>query len=243
MKIEVTRPVGEIVNEMEASIPVFEKMHIDYSFGGNRTLKDACYLAGAPLDQVVVLLEKVSENRRERADTKDWRHESLESLIDYIVERHHLYTWSHLAYLKNLAEKVSLDQGTEHPELVELHWAIKNAAKEIEAHLTKEEELVFPRIRAMARAKEEGKVLDEDENKFVPEQRPLQVLTWEHGMISNDWDDIRAITHNYHVPPDASAAVKELYRGLAELELDLHQHTHLENNILFKRALEMGLID
>jgi regulator of cell morphogenesis and NO signaling len=240
MKIDTTKPVGEIAAEMPGAIPVFEEMRVDYAFAGNRTLREACALAGVPVDKVVGLLEEAAPSGAQ--GDKDRRRVPIGELIDTIVEQHHLFAWSRLAYLRNLATKVAYTEGAKRPELAELNKAVHAMANEMEEHMAKEEEIVFPFLREAVQAREKGEPLAKDPDGGTAVERPLQILLWEHGTISGRWNEIRGLTHDYRPLPGDPPAVKELYRHLREYELNLHHHTHLENNVLFKRVMDSGLL-
>jgi regulator of cell morphogenesis and NO signaling len=112
----------------------------------------------------------------------------------------------------------------------------------MEEHMAKEEEIVFPFLREAVQAREKGEPLAKDPGDGMAMERPLQILLWEHGTISGRWNEIRGLTHDYRPLPGDPPAVKELYRNLREYELNLHHHTHLENNVLFKRVMDSGLL-
>ncbi len=243
MNIEITKPVGEIATENPALIPLLEELKIDYCCGGNRSLKDACALAGVPVEQAVGSLERLAALASRPKEETDWRRKTMAELSDYILEKHHTYTRSQLGRLKVLAEKVVQVHGVRHPELAGVKGVVKEMAEEMEGHMAKEEEQVFPYLKAVEKA---GGKKDGIPNPFQGgslENHPLKVLMWEHGMTGEEFIELRHMTGDFIPPQDACQSYRALYRGLRELEEDLHQHVHLENNILFQKAMQANIID
>ncbi len=244
-KINTTKPVGEIAAEIQTAIPLFEDMKIDYCCAGDRTLQEACALAGVPVDKMVSSLEKLQTDLSSRPKAvPDWRKKSMSEIIDIIVEKHHVYTRAQLGRIKTLSAKVIQTHGTHHPELFNLDNLIHDMSEEMEGHMAKEEEIVFSYLKEVERSRERGLAI---RNPFThmpyDDKHPLSILIWEHGMTGDEWMEIHRITRNFMTPPEACASFKALYRALKELEEDIHRHVHLENNILFKRAIEMKVLD
>lgn len=244
MNLEITKPVGEIAVEFPASIPVFEDLKIDYCCGGNRSLKDACDLAGVPVEKVAASIEKrKAQALSAAAPAVDWNRKSMSELSDYILEKHHAYTHTQLGRLRALAAKVVQVHGLRHPELEAIGRLVGEMAEEMEGHMAKEEEQVFPYLKAVEKAggKKEGVP-----NPFQGgplDNHPLKVLMWEHGMTGEEFIEFHRLTGDFTPPADACQSYQALYRGLKELEEDLHQHVHLENNVLFPKAMQAGIID
>lgn len=244
MNIESTKTVGQIAREFPASIHVFEDLKIDYCCGGNRSLKDACALAGVPMEKVAESLEK----KRTQASVKtevvvDWSRASLGELADYILETHHSFTRAILGRLRELSAKVARVHGGGHPELARVEEIVGEMAEEMEGHMAKEEEQVFPYLKAVEKAgwKKEG--IPNPFQGGTQENHPLKVLMWEHGMTGEEFLELHRLTGDFKAPEDACRSYQVLYRGLMDLEEDLHRHVHLENNVLFQKAMEKGILD
>jgi len=167
----------------------------------------------------------------------------MSEIIDHIVEQHHAFTRIQLARLKNLSAKVAQIHGIRHTELFQLENILRDMASEMEGHLAMEEGVVFSYLKLMERIMAEGKKSANPFNFLSQNSHPLSVLAWEHDMTGDEWNEIRRLTRDYTTPVDACESLKELYRGLRALELDIHRHVHLENNILFPRAIKMGILD
>lgn len=243
MNIEITKPVGEIATENPALIPLLEELKIDYCCGGNRSLKDACALAGVPVEQAVGSLERLAAlSARPQAET-DWQRKTMTELSDYILEKHHTYTRSQLGRLKALAAKVVQVHGGRHPELAGVEGVVKEMAEEMEGHMAKEEEQVFPYLKAVEKAGGRKDGIPDPFQGGSLENHPLKVLMWEHGMTGEEFIELHRMTGDFTPPQDACQSYQALYRGLRELEEDLHRHVHLENNILFQKAMQAHIID
>lgn len=244
MNIELTKPVGEIAVEFPASIPVFEDLKIDYCCGGNRSLKDACALAGVPVEQVTASLEK-KKNQTSAApeQVEDWNRKTMAELADHILEKHHVFTHAILGRLKELSTKVAGVHGARHAELARVEELVHEMAEEMEGHMAKEEEQVFPYLKAVEKAGGKKEGIPNPFEGGPLDNHPLRVLMWEHGMTGEEFIELHRLTGDFTAPEDACRSYQSLYRGLRELEEDLHQHVHLENNVLFQKAMQAGIID
>jgi len=243
-KIEITgiQWVGKIASALPSSIPLFEKLKIDYCCGGNRPLQEACQLAGVPLPETLLALKQLQAETKP-VDAPDWSDKSMAQLIDHILTKHHVYTREQLARLKHLSAKVKTVHGAQHPELERADEMVQLMGEEMDGHMGKEEDQVFPYLKALETA---GGKKDGIPDPFLREgvdTHPLKILMWEHGMTGEEFVELNLITNNFAVPSDACNSFLGLYHGLKELELDLHQHVHLENNILFDRVLKLGWLD
>ena len=234
MSVMTEKTVRELAVENPASTLIFERLHIDYCCGGNRTLEEACRAAGASLDTVVRALETAAPLP---AADRDWKTEPLSELVAHIRQTHHVYTREALARITQLLDKVCSVHGARHPELAGIQTTFAALAQELSMHLMKEEMMLFPYIVRM-----EESVLAGDPvlpAAFGTVRNPVAMMMREHDGAGEDLRDIRAATNGYTAPADGCITYQTLYRALAEFEADLHQHIHLENNIHFPRALDM----
>jgi regulator of cell morphogenesis and NO signaling len=244
MKIDSLEPVGKIAAEHPRTIPLLEGMRIDYCCGGLRSLKDACALAGVPVEKAVSSLEAVLDQEPPPVgNDRDWRGKPLSELTGFIVQKHHAYTRGQLARLKELSAKVRSAHGERHPELARLGEILLEMAEEMEGHMAKEEEQVFPYLEALERSGGRKEGIPDPFRGGPLVNHPIEVLMWEHGMTGEEWNEIHGLTNDLKAPPDACGSYRALYEGLKELEGDLHQHVHLENNILFAKVVEKGWLD
>jgi len=237
MSVIATKTVGELASENPAATRVFEKLGIDYCCGGGDTLEQACRAARLPLEQVTDSIETAAEAERATAQDPDWKTERLAGLIAHIRNTHHQYTRAALARLAPLFDKVCAVHGKNHPELPRMRATFGGLAQELAAHLMKEETVLFPDIARMEEA-----VLEKSTAPPAPfgsVRNPVAMMLHEHDSAGQALREMRAAGNGYIAPPDACASFRALYQALSELETDLHQHIHLENNILFPRAVEM----
>ena len=235
MTVAIDKTVRELAVENPASTRVFEKLGIDYCCGGNRSLREACENANLQFDQVLDSLEKADQATRCTQKDRHWQAEPLASLIEHIQSTHHKYTREEIARLGPLLEKVCSVHGRNHRELVEVREIFKGLAQELNAHLMKEEMMLFPYIvRAEAAVAGNGPLA---RAPFGSVQNPVSMMEHEHDSAGNALRAMNEATNGYSAPADACISYQTLYQALAAFEADLHQHIHLENNILFPRAV------
>ena len=229
-----TQTVREIALENPASIRVFEAFGIDYCCGGRKPLAEACEARNISVDSVITALEKGAGYP---APTEDWSERSLGLLAAHIVNTHHAYVRKELPRLAELAAKVVNRHGDTKPELPEIQKKVAQISEELSEHLAKEEVVLFPYVTRLERAKEEGTA--KPHGCFATVASPIAMMTQEHEAAGALMADIRELSGDYTPPVGACPTFHAFYSGLREFEQDLHQHIHLENNILFPRALEM----
>ena len=235
MKVIAEKTVRELALENAAATRVFEKLGIDYCCGGNHTLEQACHAANISVDQVLKSLEEAQVSSL--ADSKDRTWQSLDDLISHITNTHHKYTRNEIARLGPLFAKVCSVHGNNHPELLQLRDIFARLSQELTSHLMKEEMVLFPYIVRMEEAvTEKAPILPPP---FGTVENPVAMMEHEHDSAGRALHALREISQGYTAPADACVSYQTLYKALAELEADLHQHIHLENNILFPRAIEM----
>ena len=233
MATTAARPVRDLVLENPGAARVFEKFGIDYCCGGSQTLADACIAAKRSVDEVTAELEKPASGPSER----DWRTASLTELAQHIVDKHHTFVQSEINRLGELIAKVLNVHGQNHPELARVQSIFEGLSQELRMHMMKEEQLLFPFIVEMeeaARTKRRAPV-----PMFGTVQNPVAAMIMEHEDAGQALEKIREITSGYTPPADACTSYRVLYQGLPAFEADLHQHIHLENNILFPRAIDL----
>jgi len=237
MSVSTEMTIRELALENSVATKVFERFGIDYCCGGKHTLEQACHAANVPVDQVLKSLEKEQLLSPAKSKDRNWQTEPLGDLISHITNTHHKYTRDGIARLTPLFAKVCSVHGANHPELLELRDIFAGLAQELTVHLMKEEKVLFPYIIRMEEAViEKAPILPPP---FGTVQNPVAMMEHEHDSAGNALRAMWEISHGYAAPADACVSYQNLYKALAELEADLHQHIHLENNILFPRAIEM----
>jgi len=234
MNLATNKTVRELAIEIPAATRVFEKMGIDYCCGGKRSLADACAVAGVTLEDVKRELTATSHLEGEEPN---FLTATLEGLIDHIVGKHHSFTRLEIARLNSLFEKVCAAHAENHPELLRINVLFRELGADLDTHMAKEERVLFPYlVRMEASAKQNVPLF---RPPFGTVANPVRMMMLEHDRAGELLKEIRALSADYVPPTDACFSYHTLYSALEALEKDLHQHIHLENNILFPRAVEM----
>jgi len=238
MEIDATKTVKEIVLAMPASVKVFEQIGIDYCCGGDKRLDEACRTAGVQVEDVARSLEAAgSVAGPEEEETVDWSKQSFATLMNHIVEKHHTFCRQEVARIETLLEKVTEVHGALHSELRRIKALFSELSKELLMHLIKEEQMLFPYISRMEEAVTHGTPFLRP--PFGTVQNPVQMMVLEHDSAGATLHEIRNLTDNYQLSPDACSTYHTLFDALRSFESDMHQHVHLENNVLFPRAVAM----
>jgi regulator of cell morphogenesis and NO signaling len=229
------RTVREIALEQPTSIRVFEHFGIDYCCGGRKPLADACAASNLEVDAVIAALEAAALGPAPAAE--NWAGASLETLSAHIVATHHEYVKRELPRLAMLAERVVRRHGDTQAELPQIQAKLALLDEELTQHLAKEEVVLFPYVTKLERALTTGSTLPR--GCFGTVANPIAMMTAEHDAAGELLAEIRDLSHEFTPPVGACPTYCAFYAGLQEFEQDLHQHIHLENNILFPRAIEM----
>jgi len=237
MAVMTAKTVREVAVENPAATRVFERFGIDYCCGGNQGLEQACQMAGVSFDEVVDSLEMDEEAARASKPVHDWRSEPLSELITHIKNTHHKYTREETVRLAALLQRVCSVHGKNHPELHGIRETFGWLSPELMTHLMKEEMVLFPYIARM----EESVIQREPvlPGPFGSVQNPVAMMEHEHDSAGAALRSIRKASNDFAAQADACVSYQTLYKALADFEADLHQHIHLENNILFPRAIAM----
>lgn len=229
------KTIGEIVAEDYRTAQVFKNHRIDFCCNGNRSVSEACEDKNIDLNKLMEEIERVQkDNLGSTTDFKTW---PLDLLADYIEKTHHRYVEEKLPVLKQYLEKLCQVHGNRHPELFEIRDEFNVSAGEFAAHMKKEEFILFPYIRKMVKTKIDKNTLATP--NFGTVQNPVQKMMDEHTTEGDRFDKISSLSNNYTPPADGCNTYRVTYALLKEFEEDLHLHIHLENNILFPRAIEM----
>lgn len=228
---ENNETLGQIATKDLRKAEIFKKYGLDFCCGGKKTVKEACAEKG--LDVAAIEHELQQAEKQTSASPlprplpyNDWK---LDFLADYIVNTHHSYVKAALPELVKYADKVARVHGAHHPELFNILQLVEEIAREMTEHMEKEETFLFPYIKQLAISKNnDGNV-----------QQPIELMEKEHEIVGKSLSDIRMLSNNYALPEDACASYGLLYKMLEEFEGDMFTHIHLENNILFVKALEL----
>jgi regulator of cell morphogenesis and NO signaling len=223
--------IAALAIENPQAIPTLERLGIDYCCGGSATVEEACRRAGVDPSELRTLVGSPGRNA-----SRDWERESLTALVGFIQETHHAFTRAAIAALPPLAAKVLGRHGENHPETRTVEELVRRLADDLGPHLLKEEQVLFPYIISLEAAAASGRRPD---SCFGTVRNPIRMMMGEHEAVRGILVDLRDVTGGYVPPGDSCASFQALYAGLKELEADLHRHIHLENNILFPRALAL----
>ena len=229
------KTIGEIAVAVPSAIRVFEQWKIDYCCHGNRSVPEACASAGVTVDE---LLEAIGDPR-DTEESRDWSNEPLIALQRFIVDTHHVYTRETLETVRQLAHKVATRHGVNHPEMEQVRGLVDQLYNDLFPHMMKEEQVLFPYVEQLESNP------DGPPPFFGTVKNPIRMMMMEHEAAADILAALQTATNHYELPPDACISFRALYEQLSALEADLHQHIHLENNVLFPRAaaLESGVSD
>ncbi|MDJ0359634.1 iron-sulfur cluster repair di-iron protein [Rhodococcus sp. H29-C3] len=225
MAIEASNTLADLVVEDSRRARVLEGFGLDYCCDGHRSLSDATVEAGLDLEKV----RKALDLPEAGAQKTPMSRESADLAHD-IVDTHHAYMWEEMPRLQALVEKVHRVHGDRHPELARVNELYLQAVTELDPHMTREERSVFPAIARMEKTGIPGVsgALAAD----------IETLVQEHMVVGDLFKEINAVTGAYAMPEDGCGSYRAMLDGLQEMELDLHEHIHKENYILFPNALE-----
>lgn len=238
----IDKSVGQIVAEDYRTAQIFRTHNIDFCCGGDKSLQDIAKKRNLDVRQLLREIEDltVREGCEPSHDFNSW---PLDLLADYIEKRHHRYVEEKIPVLKQYLGKLCQVHGKHYPELLEINRLFNLAAGELAVHMKKEELILFPLIRKMVHAwKTPG---DSQQSHGTTVQNPIRAMKQDHDQEGERFRQIAALSQQYTPPADTCNTYRVTYSLLQEFEEDLHQHIHLENNILFPKAesLELSLAE
>lgn len=227
--------VADLVRQNPVAATVFKKLNIDFCCKGNRPFAEVCAEAGLNPDSVKKELQTttVSSGIPDKANV--W---PLDFLADYIVQNHHRYVAESVPSINTLLDKVVAAHGKQHPELETVRTAFHIVGDDLIAHMMKEEQILFPAIRQLVQWQREEHPTAFS-FPFGSIANPIRMMEYEHTDAGDTLETIRLTTSNFTVPADGCYSFQLLYQQLENFETDLHQHVHLENNILFPKAIQL----
>ena len=233
--INSSMTVREVAIELPQSTRIFETLKIDYCCGGDRPLTEACTSIGVEVGELLGMLETVSQSGPQ--DALDFQELSLSELIAHILDTHHVFTKQEMTRLESLTKKVISAHGENHPELHRVGTLFDTLCDDLKPHMFKEEQILFPYILALVHADSQKQVAP-----FAPfgtVNNPIRMMMIEHDTVGEILRELRTLTSEYRTPADGCISYRTLYEALEAFEKDLHQHIHLENNILFPGSIEL----
>ena len=233
MHIDERKSVGQIAATQPELIPLFESAGIDYYCRGNRTLREACELVGLDLSDIASAAAGV----KNEPGLAPWMIAPLTDLTNHLISHHHARTREILPRIRKAAAAVSEKYKATHPEVKRIALLFNSIADEMLGHLDGEEQMIFPQVEALEKAAEDNR----------PPEKPyigglshrILVEYHEHDVVAEKVRKMREISSNYRVPDGAGADLADFYGALLQFEADLHQHMHLENNVLYPRAIDL----
>jgi len=227
--------LGQLAAERPAAAAVLERYGLDYCCGGGQTLAEACRKKCIDAEDVLAKIaqEEEKDERRQTEAEVDWLRRSLAELCDHIERTHHDYLKAELPRLTKLIDKVVGVHGPRHPKLRDVQLRFSQLRGELEPHMMKEEQVLFPAIRRLEQASAPPRF------PFGSIGKPIAMMRHEHDQAGAALKDLRELTDGFTPPDDACNSYRTMLDALQTLEEDLHLHIHKENNILFPRAEQL----
>jgi len=227
--------MGQVAAKDLRKAEVLKKYGLDYCCGEKKTVREACAEKGLDFGKIANELELAGKTSA--AGSQSYNDQNLDFLADHIVNTHHGYIKRMLPEIRTYACKVANVHSIRHPELSAIWKLTEEINAELTAHTMEEEEVLFPYIKTLVAAVNNGE--QADLSHFGSIQNLINTMETEHELVGRRLEAIRLLSNNYSLPEDACGSYGLLYKMLAEFEDDLHTHVHLENNILFPKALKM----
>jgi len=227
-----SKTVAELVADNYKAADVFKKHGIDFCCGGGVSVAEICKRKKLDYSTIESELLALDSQVPKSHDFNNWE---LDFLVDYIIQTHHGYVKESIPLLFQYAKKVARVHGHHYTETIEINDLFQSAAEELTAHMQKEEGILFPFIKRMVAAHKEGLAMPNP--PFGKVQNPIRMMEMEHENVGDVFKKIAEWSNHYQPPEGACNTFRVLYAKLKEFEEDLHQHIHLENNILFPKAI------
>lgn len=226
--------LADIVTNDPRTAPVFDRLGLDYCCQGHRTLRDATLEQHIAVSEVIDELNSLGP-KPDHGSQAGWL--DLSSLIQHIVTNHHRYVREHQPILQGWLDKLVSRHGTRHPELGEIRAVFAALSAELLQHMAKEENILFPYIEMLWAARSAGRT--PEPSPFGTIANPIRSMENEHQHAGDLLARLRSLTGDYRPPADGCTTYGVCFAELARFEADLHQHVHLENHILFPRAMAL----
>lgn len=230
--------IGEIVAANIVSAAIFESLGIDYCCKGNRTIDEVCKEKEIDSLSLLSLLNRECQDSSLNSKNENYNDWSLEKLADHIEQTHHQYTAQQIPILREHLDRICNVHGDTHPELFEIKQLFEESAKELLLHMKKEEFALFPYIKELAISINNNAATVRNP-PFKSAATPISVMMQEHDHEGERFRKISELSSNYTPPVNACNTYRVTFKELQDFEQDLHRHIHLENNILFPKALKL----
>lgn len=230
MNITVADTLTDIVKSDFRAAAALSYYGLDFCCKGGRSLRDACTAKGVHPEEV---LDRIVQEQRSNPHADNFDQWSLAQLVRHIEQQHHAYIRSTAPAISQHLNKVARVHGGRHVETVRIAHLFDKLHADLESHMEKEEHILFPYIYSL------GDGIQQHNRPFVSVAAPIRNMIAEHATAGDDMEEIRALSSQYTAPEDACTTYRIAYMELAAFEQDLHTHVHLENNILFPRALAL----
>jgi regulator of cell morphogenesis and NO signaling len=222
------KTLSEIVTDNYQAARVFENYGLDFCCKGKRPLEEACKEKGITISDIA---RDLSEAIAADSSSRDFNNMSLTELYEYIVAVHHSYCKVNMPQIFNYVSRVTNKHGDRFPYMQQVYFLFGQLQQEMDQHMYKEERILFPRIK------------DAEENNGTAPldylQAPVSYMEHEHEHAGAVMEQIRILTNNYTPPQQACTTFRLALESLKAFEEDVHQHVHLENNILFPKAVNL----
>lgn len=228
------KSVAEIVTENIRTADIFKKNGIDFCCGGNVSVQKICAKKGIDYNQLKKDIININAQPSQKQDFNSW---DIDFLADYIINVHHKYVAEANDLIIQYSDKVANVHGLHYAEVVEINKLFHILANELNTHMQKEESILFPNIKQLAIAKRNNTSVAPP--PFGTIKNPIQMMEAEHDSAGIILKKIAELSNNFTPPSDACNTYRALYAKLEEFQNDLFQHIHLENNILFPKAIQL----
>jgi regulator of cell morphogenesis and NO signaling len=233
MKTLEKKTIGEYVAQDFRTAALFSKYEIDFCCKGNRTIEEVCSKKDINPNDLLEQIEAILASKDTSGiDFKTW---PLDLLADYIVKKHHHYVTEKTPIILQFFDKLCKVHGANHPELFKINELFIGCAEELASHIKKEELMLFPYIKKLAKASSDNETIQKA--PFGSVENPISMMMMEHEVEGDRFREIVSLSNAYTPPSDACNTYKVAFSMLEEFEQDLHKHIHLENNILFPKAI------
>ena len=228
----INKTVAQIVASDMRTATIFKKYGIDFCCGGGMPVAEAC--KGKDVEASTILYE-IDNLDKGKADT-DYNNMELDVLVKYILKTHHSYVSEAAPIILQFADKVAKVHGESNPENIEIAKLFREVKLELEQHMSKEEGILFPHIVNLAIANRKGESISVP---FGSVKDPIKMMEHEHDSAGDIFKEIERLSNNFTPPSHGCNTYRALYHHLKEFQDDLHIHIHLENNILFPKAIKL----
>lgn len=226
--------LSQIVAKDYKAAAVLEKYNLDFCCGGDKPVTEACYEKGLDTPSVIRELQTVTERNGRTEKFDDW---NLDFLIDYIINNHHTYVAKMIPVISEHTRKIASVHGENHPELIRVAESFDRVYKDLKQHMMKEEQILFPFVKQLVKAKNNGS--NTEPPFFGTVKNPIGMMEAEHQAAGDELHEIRRLTNNYEIPNDACNTYRATMQELKDFEEDLHKHVYLENYVLFPKAVDL----